>query len=300
MTRFYPNMHKTHLKVGILTLIIFIALITGYLWLSGRMNLKSQQSIQVRFPDVMGLEIGDKIMYRGMEVGRVKSLEITGNEVLVTGSISRETRIPSGSQFFVSDSSLMGGKALNISPGDSPQMLDLSKVQNGEAPAGIMTIMTKASRAADELMLLVADVRKENGLLTRSERLMDDAGKAVRSVDGIAGGLRDELTRTINRVDELTSGLNSVVKSNSANIETVISEAPRALAGVEQTLDSLQTLSAKLHNTVDTLNSGKGSAGKMLTDDELYTRLMTSVNNLDLLIRDVREHPRKYIKFSLF
>lgn len=293
-------MHKTHLKVGILTLIIFIVLVAGYLWLTGRMSLKSQQTLTVKFSDVMGLEIGDKIMYRGMEVGRVKALEVKGNDVVVTGTISKETRIPLGSLFFVSDSSLMGGKALNISPGNSSQICDLSKVQTGESPAGIMTIVTKASYAADELMLLIADLRRENGLIRRSERLMDDAGKAVRDVDTIAGDLRTELSRTINRVDDLTSHLNSVVTTNSANLSTIIAEAPQTISGVNKTLDSLQVLSGKLHSTMTSINSGKGSAGKLLSDDELYTRLLNSVNNLDLLIQDVKEHPKKYVKFSLF
>jgi len=300
VTKFYPNIRNTQLKVGVLTLVILIALTGGYLWLTGRMNLRSQQDLKVSFNDVMGLEIGDKIMYRGMEIGRVKSLELKGREILVSGSISRSIKVPEGSTFYVSDSSLMGGKALNISPGDGTEFIDLTRVQRGESPAGIMTIVTKASHAADELMLLIADVRQDNGILRRSENLLDDAGKAVRNVDGIAGDLKGELSHTITRVDDLTARLNGVVQSNSANIGTILSDAPKAIAGVNQTLDSLQVLSGKLHTTMNTLNSGKGSAGKLLSDDELYTKLLTSVNNLDALIQDVKQHPKKYVKFSLF
>jgi ABC-type transporter Mla subunit MlaD len=43
----------------------------------------SQYELKVSFPDVMGLEIGDKVMYRGMEVGRVKSITAEKIELLL-------------------------------------------------------------------------------------------------------------------------------------------------------------------------------------------------------------------------
>ncbi|MDD2597294.1 MAG: hypothetical protein PHY98_06275, partial [Candidatus Cloacimonetes bacterium] len=59
-------------------------------------------------------------------------------------------------------------------------------------------------------------------------------------------------------------------------------------------------LSARLNSSLQALQSGKGTAGKLLTDDELYTGMQRSIDNLEALIKDVKAHPKKYLKFSIF
>jgi len=48
------------------------------------------------------------------------------------------------------------------------------------------------------------------------------------------------------------------------------------------------------------IKRGEGTAGRLVTDKELYERMNRMVENLDALVNDFKEHPRKYIKFSLF
>ena len=300
MAKFYPKLYQTQLKVGIFTLVVLSALIVGYLWLTSSLNLKAQQDLRVRFDDVQGLEIGDKIVYRGMEIGRVREVINQQQSILVVGKISRELKLPVGSQFLVTDSSLMGGKVLSIYPGDQQGYLSLSGIQSGGSPAGIMSIVSKASAAVDEVTRLLLDLRKENGLLERTNTLMDNAGKAVDNVDTSISGLKTELSRTILQVDNLTSQLNAAVAANRENLDQAIGSAPQTMNKINHNLDSLQVLSSKLHLAVDSINEGKGSAGKLLTKDELYDKLLKSVSSLDSLITDVKAHPKKYLKFSLF
>lgn len=300
MAKFYPGIYQTQLKVGIFTIVVLAALIVGYLWLTSSLNLKSQQDLRVNFPDVMGLEIGDKIVYRGMEIGRVRNVINRGNSILVVGKISRELKVPVGSSFIVTDSSLMGGKALSIIPGDGTGSLDLKRIQTGSSPAGIMTIVGKASAAVDEVTRLIADLRKENGLLERGTTLMDNAGQTVQNVDLLAAGLKSELSRTIVQVDRLTAQLSDTVVSNRENLDQLIDSGPQAMNKLNGTLDSLQALSGKLHLAMDNISGGKGSVGKLVSNDEMYDKLLRSVGSLDSLITDVRKHPKKYVKFSLF
>ena len=300
MAKFYPKFYQTQLKVGIFTIVVIAALIIGYLWLTSSLNLRAQQDLRVSFPDVMGLEIGDKIVYRGMEIGRVKEVINRGESILVVGKIARGLKVPQGSSFIVSDSSLMGGKALSIIPGEGPGMLPLSGIQTGSSPAGIMTVVSKASAAVDEVTRLLADLRKENGLLDRGTKMMDSATQTVQNVDQLAAGLKSELTRTIDQVDRLTAQVNAAVSDNRENLDTLLETGPQAMHKLSGTLDSLQVLSTKLHLALDGIKQGKGSAGKLISTDELHDKLLSSVGSLDSLITDVRKHPKKYVKFSLF
>ena len=48
------------------------------------------------------------------------------------------------------------------------------------------------------------------------------------------------------------------------------------------------------------IRKGEGTAGKLVTDKDLYERMNHMLENLNALINDFKEHPGKYIKFSLF
>ena len=48
------------------------------------------------------------------------------------------------------------------------------------------------------------------------------------------------------------------------------------------------------------IKSGEGTAGKLLTDDELYTNLNYTMISLNQLLANFREHPKRYINVSVF
>jgi phospholipid/cholesterol/gamma-HCH transport system substrate-binding protein len=48
------------------------------------------------------------------------------------------------------------------------------------------------------------------------------------------------------------------------------------------------------------MNDGKGSAGKLMTDDSLYLNLSSSLESLNELLADMKANPKRYVHFSLF
>ena len=55
-----------------------------------------------------------------------------------------------------------------------------------------------------------------------------------------------------------------------------------------------------LRNILSTLERGDGTAGKLINDDQLYTELLKSSEALESLLTDLKEHPKKYVHFSIF
>ena len=300
MKKFYPDIRSAQIKVGLFTIIISILLVLGYLWLTNRVSTRSLQDLSVSFEHIAGLEVGDKVMYRGMEVGRIRQVEQRDDHVIVKARIHKDIRLREGSSFQIGDSSLMGGTALSINPGPGPGWLSLSKVLPGDAPSGIMSIVAKASATMQELNLVMAELRKERGVIDKSASLLDDAGTAVRNVDNLASGLGKDFSLTLKRLDTLTAQIDALVDANADSLNKSIGSAPSAIAGLHGTLDSLRVLSGQLNKAAGKLNSGTGTAGRLMSDEELCTRLLESVNNLDALVKDVKAHPKKYVKFSLF
>ncbi|MCB5262185.1 MAG: MlaD family protein [Candidatus Cloacimonetes bacterium] len=299
MAKFYKHLRSTRIKTGLWTLAIFLILLFGYLWLTNRLDMRAQQNLRVLFTDVIGLETGDKIMFRGMEAGRVKTVSMHEDGILVAGKISTAIQIPVGSRFYIEDS-LMGSKSLNIQPAAGNEYLDLAQIQAGEQPSGMMSIIAKAAELLSRLDGILADVDAEGGLIDQGERLLQDTGSTVRNANRSITELKGDISTAINRVDSLTQQINSFVAENKEPLRKSIALTPAVLGKVNSALDSLSVLSAKLNHSADALASGQGSAGKLLTEDDLYQKLLNSIDKLDDLIADIKANPRKYIKLSIF
>jgi phospholipid/cholesterol/gamma-HCH transport system substrate-binding protein len=71
-------------------------------------------------------------------------------------------------------------------------------------------------------------------------------------------------------------------------------------ADLGKTVRNLNQTLAKVDGLMSNLNSGKGTAGKLLNDDALYNNLAKTSKELELLLQDVRLNPTRYVNVSVF
>jgi len=299
LAKFYQHLRSTRIKTGIWTVLILIILVLGYLWLSNKISMKKQQYLRVLFTEVMGLETGDKIMFRGMEAGRVKSVQLHPEGIVVMGKISADIRVPVGSRFYIEDS-IMGSKSLNILPAETTNYLNLQDIQRGDTPVSMMAMISQAKDMLSRLDTILRDIETEGGMIDLSEKLVRNTDATMTEARQGIAGLRAELSVMIGKVEEFTDTAGQIAQENRESLNSTLSLAPATFSRINSTLDSLQTLSANLNRSAVMIADGSGSAGKILNEDDLYQKLMISIDNLDALIADIKANPRKYIKFSVF
>ena len=73
-----------------------------------------------------------------------------------------------------------------------------------------------------------------------------------------------------------------------------------AQSNIKQSIDNFETTLIKLNGLLANLEEGKGSMGKLLKDEQLYNNIESSTKEIELLIKDLKEHPKRYVHFSLF
>lgn len=293
-------MPKTYLKVGLFSICIILLFIISYAWLTNRLNTKNQREISILFDDIAGLEIGDKIEYKGMEAGRVRSLSITPDGIICSGKIDSGIVLYEGTSFYVEDSSLMGGKHLVIDAvkGDIP--LDLNKIQTGLNKPGMMAAISKGVEAIEEFKSIMAELKSENGLISQSEDLLGSAKHSLHKVDTKLDNIERDLNKSILLINTTVSQVNTMLMETKDPISKSAAKLPPLMQNISVTMDSLQIVSARLNRTLQEINSGKGSTAKLIQDPELYQRMVKSLENLDKLISDIKTNPKKYLKFSVF
>lgn len=65
------------------------------------------------------------------------------------------------------------------------------------------------------------------------------------------------------------------------------------MRNVDETLANVKSLTAKL-------NSNEGSLGLLMNDPSLYNNLTSTMSSADSLLTNLRQHPKRYVHFSLF
>ena len=73
-----------------------------------------------------------------------------------------------------------------------------------------------------------------------------------------------------------------------------------ASANLGQTVRNLEKTLANVDKIMIDIEQGKGTMGKLMKDDAMYTNFTNTSKELELLLQDVRLHPTRYVNVSLF
>jgi len=189
-----------------------------WFWLKGISLARSNWTIQASFQDAAGLANRSPVSFRGVLVGRVRSIKVNANEVLADLEITDPTlRLARPVVARVGAASLLGGDAivslLSAGPPQSlggPGPLDRScdnsrmvcnrgRVRGIEAPTldSVTTTMQKLLDQADQERLVkrlalattafdkTADETKK--LAVQGQAFVGDAGKLVKGLNDVVG-----------------------------------------------------------------------------------------------------------------
>ena len=91
-----------------------------------------------------------------------------------------------------------------------------------------------------------------------------------------------------------SSALDATIKNLAAISDTIAS------SDLSGSIASLRSSLAGVDSLVTGMSKGEGTAGKLMTDDSLYVNLSNTLYSLDMLLKDLKENPKKYVQFSVF
>jgi phospholipid/cholesterol/gamma-HCH transport system substrate-binding protein len=103
-----------------------------------------------------------------------------------------------------------------------------------------------------------------------------------------------------------------MLSENSPRIDSMMINADNAMKGLSRMSDSLQKANigvtvAKMEESVgllnamlDSINQGKGSLGRLMHDEALYNNMEATTKEMEQLLKDMKENPKRYVHFSVF
>jgi len=180
----------------------------------------------------------------------------------------------------------------------------MNEVKNNVGPI-VDTLKNKFSGSAEgqqsmqDIQVIISNLKSST---TSLDRLMR---KSSGKIDGLLANL-ESITNTINSsqtdIKGIITNANSFSsKMNALELDKTLAKANKAIDSTPELMDKLKgTLSQadiaakELSGMMKKMNDGGGSLGKLLNEDELYTKIEASIKNLDLLLEDLRLHPERY------
>lgn len=71
-------------------------------------------------------------------------------------------------------------------------------------------------------------------------------------------------------------------------------------ANIGKTIKDLENTLSKVNGIMSDVQAGKGTFGKLMKDDALYTNFSKTSKELELLLQDLRLNPTRYVNVSVF
>lgn len=291
------------IRVGAVVLLAGVILVIGTMWFQRFQLTEKRYHFFVRFAEVGGLVAGDPVFINGVERGKVEDIDLRDDDVVVEMGVRDGVAIPDNSKVSLQSVGIMGEREVIIRRGGSPGMIAEGDTLNGVLLMGLGEVMGETGDIIDEVQTVLQNLREITESLNADGTLRDGVedfaatGKNLRRMTESNQAL---LNRSLSSLESATSKFDRLMTDHYAELDSSLAAAGRAGTHIEASAEHLAAISDDLKTISSNLRAGKGSAGRLLTDDTLVIRLESATANLDSLLKDMREHPNRYVKFSLF
>lgn len=284
-------------RIGIAGIIALCVLVYGINYLKGINMFKPSSYFYVKFKNVNGLAKSSPVFADGVRVGIVRDIYYDYNQaenVVVEVELDTELRIPKGSSAELT-SELMGGVRMDILLANNPREKYAigdtipGKLNNGmmESVAALMPQIEQMLPKLDSIMTSLNTILGDQSI----PATLHSVEKMAANLEVTSGQLKVLMGRDIPQLTGKLNTLGDNFISISDNLKKI--DYANTFNEIEQTLANVKIVTEKL-------NSKDNTVGLLLNDPQLYNNLNATTANAAILLEDLKEHPKRYVHFSLF
>jgi phospholipid/cholesterol/gamma-HCH transport system substrate-binding protein len=294
-------------KTGAIALAGIIVLYFGINYLKGKDFFSSQTTVYSVYERVDGLAPSNIIQINGLKAGFVHEIKLLpdhSGKILVTMHLQSSLKIPANSTAEIYSTDILGTKGIRIVFGDSK-----ADVKDGDTlKADIQKSLT------DELSAQVGPVKVKVENLISS---LDTVTKILREVfnEQTKQHLRntfESISYSANSIERISHNMDVMLDKDNGKIKSIIDNIQsitQSLKNISDTLEHgniagiMERASKTFGQAADLfekMNSNTGSLGKLMNDDSLYTNLNSVARDMDVLAKDLKTNPKRYVHFSVF
>ncbi len=293
-------------KAGISVLLVLGLFYWGFNYLKGKnLFVGASQSYYVTYENIKGLQKSSPVTIDGLRVGSVTDIHFNTNpkiegNLIVEFVIEEDVQFSKNSIARIYSGGIMGGKSLAIVRKEEGEKAIPGDFLKGEVGADMLSKLDPIQDKVEGVLVSVDAVAKDIDHLLNDDTILE-LQSSFKKINLILSSLEatsksiDILVKKNDRT--LNETLNNVALTSN-NLKTVSDSLAKVkLVSITKKLD--HTL-ANLDHITTGISKGNGTVGKLVKDEKLYNNLEAASKELEELLREVKEHPKRFVHFSMF
>jgi phospholipid/cholesterol/gamma-HCH transport system substrate-binding protein len=290
-------------KIGIIIALALALLIWGVNFLKGRNLFTSSKQYFAVFSNIGGLKKTSTVSANGYNIGLVSDIFFSKgniNKIIVEILVDEQFRIPKNTVVEIYSTDILGSKAVQLELGDSKEIAKendtLQSSFSGDLNSAIATIKSKAEHTIVTIDTMMTSFRQ---ILTPETQ--KNVRMAIANLQDLIITEKQKISKVLDNVESITQNFENSNKSIS-NIMTNLSSVSDSLAAanLKNTIEKANITLTQTSEILTKINSGKGSLGQLVNNESLYLSLHRTIQDLDSLIVDLNNHPKRYVHLSIF
>jgi phospholipid/cholesterol/gamma-HCH transport system substrate-binding protein len=263
----------------------------------------------IEYDNIQGLNKASTVSINGLQVGKVTEIifnkdSLKKGKLVVKIALDNDFEFSKNSVAKIYSTSIIGGESLAIIPSYEGEIAVSGDYLKGEVESDIFTsvgetlnpLKTKVERViigADSLLIALNDV------LDLKSR--DSFKRTILGLETTISSMTNTLS-SFNKMIDSTKGDIDIVLEDTKKITKNFVKVSDTLVTVNlgQTVKTLQTTLANVNGLLLGIENGKGSLGKLATDDTMYKNLTNASRELEELLKEMKINPKRFVHFSLF
>ena len=284
--------HK-EIKVALMVIVGLVSFYLGFRYIRGKEIFSNTSTYYATFSDIGGLLVEDPVLVNGYKVGKVKSIELLmEKEGKVRVGVAIQKGIPVGKKSIVTlvNRNMLGSKQLSMSLATKDPLAPGGMLQSGMQKDILNAASDELSMLGDSLRitahLLNEGLRKAHTIEDKVPQVVERVEDLLSQVQLMVEENRSSLHQSLNNVSDITTHLSHTTHY----VDTLLTSGQ-----VQHTMENLSLVSEHLQHMIADLREGKGTLGKLTTDDALYLELKATIISLNTLLKHLDEAPKDFL-----
>lgn len=285
-------------KIGLAGIVALFMLIYGLNYLKGVDIFKPSKYIYVKFSDINGLTKSSPVYANGFKVGIVSDIvydNLHPGNIAVEVELEQDIVLPKGTSAEL-QAEMLGGVRMNLlfaeNKGDFYAIGDTLQGANnaglmGDLSTELMPKIVMMMPKLDSILVSLNAILADKSIPSTLSSLDATMKNLERSSASLSVLLDKDLPQAMTKLDKIEDNVITLTDElNDANIKDTFTKINSTLADVNQFTSKL--------------GQNDNSLGLLVNDRTFYDNLNATAENAANLLKDLKEHPKRYVHFSLF
>ena len=290
-------------KIGLTGVAALAVLYLGVSFLKG-ISFSPSHTYYITFANAKGLATSSPVYADGYQIGIVRDIAYDYDkpgEVVVEISVDSDVRMPIGTKASLAEG-MLGGCTLNLKMGTNPKEIiasgDTIKGDDSdglfEQIANVMPEVSQVLQHVDSLILTLNTLAANPNLqqtLSNMEQLTANANVLAANLNTSSENLnkllQNDVPRLVNTFDQAGKNVTQLT-------------GKLAQLDMQQTLDKVNQTIGDVQELINLMQDPNGNIGLLLKDTAVYHNLNGTIQSANNLLIDLKEHPKRYVHFSVF